>query len=393
MADTTLWTFQDLVEQLCDGFDVEITERNRRLAREAVLTAYRDVPSRKRWTYYDRRITLQTEAQYATGTVTYDHTGGTYERQLTLVGGTWPTNAGLGRIILATIHYPIDERKSDTVVTLRPDYNPGADVAAGTAYTWYRSLYPLPVNFRRLAHMYDLDQERELRMTTDDVVHAGSLRYYQTPDTPWQGTIRNDGEYYNSLAVEFSPPPSTARTYDLMYEAAPRDLKIERYTTGTVTVTAGSSAVALTTGTWPVDCVGSILRLSASATAPTSVIGTRTVEGTGVDNRYFAQRVVVSRTSGSVVVMDAAASSDTTLTAVGYALSDPVDLEHFAMFTAFRKAAEAEFACAINHKTYERRLLVARQALREAMEADTRCPTALGTVVYDPWYRATITTD
>src|SRR5687768_4879723 len=108
---------QDLVEHCLDFFDLDRTSRSARQARRAVVTAYRDLPTLSRWSFYKRNIELITEPSQQF-TAIFDFTGGVYERQLEISSGTWPTNAARGRVIIDGVSYRIDERKSATVVTL-----------------------------------------------------------------------------------------------------------------------------------------------------------------------------------------------------------------------------------------------------------------------------------
>ena len=322
----TLYTFQDMVEQLLDQYDVTVGDRNRRMARQAVLRAYRDLPNRARWTYFDRRNTLLTEASQSTGTTVYDHTGGANERMLTLTGATWPTNASAGRVIISSVHYGIDRYISSTIVTLEENSNPGADVASGT-YTWYRSAYQLPDTFRKMNRLYDVENEHEIAIVSVDVHHSASVHFYDTPDTPWEATIRNQGDSISSQSLEFGPPPSTARYYDYTYEAAPRRLENEKYSTGTVTVNGSPTATKTVTGSgtvFPTNCVGSVIRISSTATLPTSAIGSPVPDGSGTDNVFAEQRTIVARTSDTEVTVDTDITSDHS--SVGYTISDPIEI-------------------------------------------------------------------
>ena len=103
MAEIALFTYQDAVDHIRDYFDIadlDVTSRNYRAALRSVDQAYRDLPRKERWSYYERRFQKTTVAAQSTGTVKYDHTGGTYERQLTLTGATWPTDARLYNILI-----------------------------------------------------------------------------------------------------------------------------------------------------------------------------------------------------------------------------------------------------------------------------------------------------
>jgi hypothetical protein len=390
MAEELLWTFDDVVNQLTDQWGVDLTGRNRRLARQAILHAYRELPQPHRWTYYDRRALLYTEATYSTGSVVYDHTGGTNERQLTLTGGTWPVSAARGRVVLGSVHFNIDSRISDTVVTLDPSSNPGQDVGA-SGYQWYRNVYPLPVNFRKLGRIWDIENENEIAIVTTDHNHATSINFYDTPDTPWQAVIRNVGEFYSGTSIEFGPPPASRRAYDYTYESRPRDLNIQKYSTGTLTMSSGASTFTISGGTLPVTCVGSILRLTTGAVEPTSVIGRKDTTGGMVDNPFLEQRVIVERTNDTSGVVDDVVLNS--YTGKKYTISDPIDLDISAMFNAFYRLAEAEFARLTRHEKETAYRTAALQAVRNAMENDQRHQAARRMIPYNRFHHVTVTTN
>src|SRR6476620_11922197 len=129
-SQTDVWTYGELVNYVLDSHAVDRSGLNLRHAREAVRRAYRDLPIRHTWNYYYRQMILQTVADYSTGTVDFDYTGGANERQLTLATGTWPSWAAYGRVIIDTVHYEVENRVSNAVVTLAENSNPGADVAS-----------------------------------------------------------------------------------------------------------------------------------------------------------------------------------------------------------------------------------------------------------------------
>ena len=313
-SDPTIVTFRDVEEYLVDSLDVPASGRNLRLARQAILTAYRRLPNFTRWKSLERRATLITTASQTSSTLTFDFTGGAYERMATIAAGTWPTDAAEGKLVIANRAYIIDRRVSSTIVTLDANSNPGADVAAGTSYTWYRSTYALPTDFRKMGHMFDVDNEKEIRFVHSDTLHEGSIRIYDTPDTPWEAAIRGTGDYVSRMSVEFSPPPDAAYYYDYVYEASPRPLLIEKYSTGTVS-TSGTAVTGSGT-VFPTDCEGAIIRFGTNTLEPTNVAGGYDSFGTWLDNRYVAQRRILGRNSDTALVIDEALSTE--LTAVKY---------------------------------------------------------------------------
>lgn len=381
-------TFQDLVEDLLDSHEITRTELNTRNARRAILEAYRWLSNAADWTCYRQRIVIQTVASYSTGTVVYDHTGGSYERMLTLTTGTWPSWSAFGRVVIDSVHYTVATRESDTVITLSANSNPGADVAS-TTYEIYRSTYPLPVDFKRLNKIWDVVNEREIPVVQDVIQQETSLTLYKSPGQPMQVAIQGDQEYYGSLSLVFSPPPDTIRTYDLLYTRHPRALKIDKYSTGTVTISGSATSVTGNSTSFPEDCVGSILRLTTSTTSePTDVAG----DSANVDNRYYAQRAITARASATALTIDATVSTSA-LTTVKYVISDPIDIEYYSMYGALRALASAEYSrLARRPKDYEMMFPVAQREVRMALEGDIRAPYSVPVVPYDPFVR-TSTTD
>lgn len=389
MAEQKVWTFQDLVDHVIDVVAArQADDRTYRRARSACLAAYRDLQNAHDWRYQARRINLQTVASYGTGTIVYDHTGGTNELEVTLSDGIWPSWADFGRIIIDGVTYSVDSRKSDTVVTLKSSSNPGADVAAGTSFTIYRGVYPLPVNFRRLHRLYDIEQDREIPIIDPDQHHRMNVSYYQTPGVPQYATIVNDGEYLGALSLSFLPPPSTIRQYEMRCELEPRAMDIYKYATGTVTTDASTtvegSGTAFTSA-----MEGSVLRLSSSVTVePTSVVGNLAA----ADNLFAAQRIIMEVTDANTIVVDSAIA---TLSGVKFTISDPVDIHENSMFTALLRWAEWEFAAQTNRdpKDVDMREQRKNRALTMAMEADNRSPYAAGTLSLDPFRRSTVSTE
>lgn len=362
-------TYADAVEHVLDLYDLDRTARNLRMARRAVLSAYRDLPTMHRWSYLTRRVQFKTEASES-HTAVYDHTGGAYERMLTTTG-TWPTNAAYGRVIIDNECYEIDARKSATVITLTSDSNPGADVASGTV-TWFRSVYSMPVRFTRGHRLIEPSTGSALSPVTPVQVSIETAAEY-TPGTPSRYCFHNASGDYGMMDIEFIPPPSSIRTYELMVELAPRPLTTETYSTGTVSVSAGAVALTSSGATFTSAHEGAIIRFSSDGTtAPTSAMGSITPDPDGTSNPYFAQRMILSYGSSSTLTLDEAVSATTALSAVKYVISDPIDIEPYAMLTLFYRMAEREFARMVRSDELPMREAYVKDALIHAAGADHR---------------------
>ena len=102
------------------------------------------------WSFLKPVTTMSLNAPYTTGTIAYDHTGGTHERQVTLSGGTWPAWAAEAKIEISGTDYPVESRVSDSILILDSSDNPAADVAASTTYNLHQDDYDLPDDFGRI---------------------------------------------------------------------------------------------------------------------------------------------------------------------------------------------------------------------------------------------------
>lgn len=368
LPDKIQWTFQDAVERLLDNFgEMSRDGRNFRIAKESVLNAYDTFARSHEWRYYIRRHVFKTDAAYSTGTVVYDHTGGSSERIVTLTSGTWPTNAAFGYVRIGTDHWPIARRISASIVQLREDKNPGADIAS-TAYEWYRSEYPYPVTTWRHGALIDASDRNPLQFVSPAVGLEMALSWNSgASDRPTWYTVRGDGRYLNTPSFIFIPPPSGVRTYEFSEQATGWPLTTEKLAVGTVTVVAGSTTATISNASLSSNHIGCVMRFSSSADEPTSLRG-----GLGKDNPYQYQRVIRSVTSTTVCVLDSAITDG--VTAVPYTISSPIDIDSGPMLRAFWSLCEWEFCQRANRddKLTMRKERQWSQHLLLAQDADRR---------------------
>lgn len=343
-----IWTYNDTVERVLDLFAQKRSiPRQLRLAKDAVQEAYRDIRNRHRWASYERRMTFQTDASFETGTLSYDHTGGTYERQLTFTDA-FPSWTVGGKIRIGTGYFEIESVKSSKVATLKEHSNPGSDVTDST-FCLVHSLYLMPPEVRYILQIIDTQDRTQIQVISMRLVQRNSIVSFPIPSTPYDAAVNSDPAHYGSLALEFSPGPAQSRTYDYTYIAYPRDLIIEKYSTGSVSLGAGSTTVTLAGGVFPETCVGSVIRFSKdNIQEPTGLIGSTE----DIDNPYTAERFITERVSDTEVTIDESISTG----AVGpvmYTISDPLDIDPKVMLDAMFALSEAEFAKRIRNKGEE----------------------------------------
>lgn len=361
-------TYADMLEYLVDVFETGEGTRTRRLAASAVRTAYRDLPSRHRWTYLYRRGQIQTNAPYATGTIAYDHTGGASERMVTLTGGTWPTWAKFGSILIGEVMCKVATRESDTVITLDAVTNPGADVASGTAFSLRRSVYPLPNGFRKIGMLVDTSRNEGLSYTSPDMIVQGE-GWDNSVTTPNCWTLRGlMADYPGQIAIELWPTPSESRTYEFLFAPECREFGLPPSVTGgTVSISAGGTTVTGTNTAFTQAMLGAVMRFSPNGTElPTGWTG---------DTVPAHEAVITAVASATSLTVDTPAT--TARSSVLYTISDPIDCSPDSMLTYFQRQCEYELANlllkgkdALGVRTSH--LQIARDALRLAMGADNR---------------------
>ena len=324
-----LVTYQDAVERVLAHWDRHNSGRDAYFARSAVAEALRKM-GQYRWKWYQSTLLVTTTADYSTGTITYDHTGGTYERELTLATGTWPALAALGQVLIDEVAYEIETRVSDTVVQLRADSNPGADVAAGTAYKWFRNKYRLPPDIIELGEPKDLGRRTGgpdlAQFHPDRSLGVDAVWNYEPTEYPWGYSIERDRRASGKV-MRIAPPPSSARTYAMACRWMPRPVKTEKYQTGTVTTTSGSTAVVGTGTDWTSAHVGCVIRIASTSKPPTSQYGAR-INDSDLEmehNPATVTRIITAVTDSTHLTLDA--DPEVSITSKAHVISDPIDID------------------------------------------------------------------
>jgi hypothetical protein len=374
-------TYEDLYNAVLDGYgELSRSDRNARLAKMACQNAIRDLCGRRMWRWYTRRSTITSVASVS-DTATYVASTRTWTFTSAL-----PDNAERYRIIHSGNHYSIATSPGSTTAVSPLENAPAEDISSAESVTLYRNAYYLPLDFRKLRSLFDVTSELEIPIADDAVQHSDSVLFYDTPDWPRRAAIRNTGEIYIGLELVFSPPPNEARTYDVMYEAEPRAMKVLSETAGTITV---SSLSVTGVGTaFTSDMVGSVIRLTTSTTdAPTSVEGY-----IANSNPYDEYRVITAVASGTSLTIDQAVTG--TYSGTKYSISDPLDIDVTAMYTCLLRMAEAEYGRLSGAPDLQTREQLAARELERAKENDNRTTHAnRGYVAYDKFSRVTITDD
>lgn len=363
-----LHSFADLVDHVMECFDVDSGDQHLRRSIRCSMDAYREIASMHDWSFFDRQGQVITVADSAV-TLTYDHTGGSSERLVTLSSGTFPTDAEWYWVKVGNASYQIAKFLSSTTAQLDVRLNPGDDLAS-TAGTLVRYEYPLPMDFIHGQQLMSVDRSW-IPQYVDPVSFA---REYASSSNPSIYTIARSANHHGVSVVEFGASHNVARTYEFRYVAQPRPVMTfgpsPEYSTGTVAV---SDATVTGTGTaWTSRMVGCIFRVSSNIEPPSGMNGSKRSY-----NPFTEQRVVVDVASPTSLTVDSA--FDSVVAGKGHSISDPLDIEPISMLRPLRALAEYRFAGLKGDpsSTDQRSVLAAKNsmwvmALAEGMAADHR---------------------
>ncbi len=353
-----LTTYQDLVDHLSDYVGSSTGDDSIRFCRRAAQDAYNHFPSIHNWSYLYSRGRVTTSFPQTTGTIAYANSTLT----VTLTGATWPSWVTQGVLVINNIPYAIASNPTSTTLTLPPQNNPGADVAAGAAYTLYQDAYSLPIDFTQCDEIMNINFG--LRLTYEHPSQWLTFqRIYRGPATPRLYCITGSPGFFGAMAVRFFPPPDDIYFMDFIYKRRPRQMSVVLVSAGTASTTSGSTTVTGSGTSWDTTMVGSSIRFSA--------IGNNVVPtGPSGENPFFLERTVLSVASTTSLTVD----QDPVYTGTGlaYAISDPVDVEEGAHLNFLLRLCEKQLRLARRIKATPEEVADYEASKMEAMEADNR---------------------
>lgn len=323
-------TFQDQLQQLSESFTYKVNSGDRitRLASRAVYSAYADISSKNSWNYLRRRTQINTQASYSTGSIQYTSS----TRTLALSGGTFPANAVSCEVLINRNVYAVEKRVDGTTLILQSGRAPVQDIAAGTSYAVVQTTYILPNDFVELRGITEIERIWQVMYLSPEEM-LRQTQWWYTPSQSWYFTILGSGGA-GRMYIQFAPPPSEARTLDLIYQAKPRPRVLSAmYSTGQVSGSAGGTTITVTGGTLPSTLAsGCVFRCHPTA-VPTGMSG---------ENPYAEEHLVASRTSDTALELQTPLV--TALSAGRYSVDDPIDLETMSMQTYFDRLCEYRLA-------------------------------------------------
>lgn len=337
-------TWYDLSEMLLQTVAASASEgRAVQIARVAVKDGVQLLSTETDWKYKLGHFNFATSAKYTTGTVEYDHTGGTYERQLTLTSGTWPAWAQNGTVLISSVPYEVESRISDTVLTLKDTSNPGADVASGTSYSMYRQSYTLPADCMSVTAMQRMADWNPTYVQPADLHQMLITQEYTGQPRHW--SVLADPASPNQKAIWFYPAPDSAEAYQVLFRRRSSDLRIFNTTTGTVSASAGGSVVTGVGTSFNANMVGGVLRFGDASNVPNSL--------EAQENQYVEEAEILAVDSATSLRLTGAVSN--TFSGVKFRISSKIQFDDGPMLYAAQCASRMRFTNLMNQSAEQSR--------------------------------------
>jgi len=255
-------TYFDLVESLIVSSFGGPQDAEQRDIRTAIHRAYDELTTIRDWAYYHVHGRIVLQAPYSEGTVT--SSGST----VTLTGGTWPSWAASGAYLKVGEEITrVAARTSNTVLVLDSSL-PFKEDVTDELYTLYRSVYPLPADFRNLDEPSDeYNWWSGLYVTPDQAMKIA--RVSAATGEPYHWTLIKDP---NSAgwAIQVVGYPTGTQTLDFTYRRTARPIRFSGHEAAARQGTIARSATAVTgAGTaFSEALVGSVLRVGDSTNVP-----------------------------------------------------------------------------------------------------------------------------
>lgn len=364
------FTYRDAIDHLLDVYNLHAKDVNEisRLVRRAVKECCNKLPTYHDWEFLQRMATFTTSPLYTTGSIAY--TAST--RQMTLTGGTWPSDADFGSVTIGNKKYEVQRRISDTVIVMDPLQCPPADIASGTTYRWVRTRYVLPYDVSDVIDLTDIQLgARIARVTTyDSFWHNEAWNVVGQPSSfsMIQSRLR-PGRW----ELWLSSSPVDVRTYRFLYTPRWAQNDVEEIKAGTVSisgVTATFSTAVLTDA-----CVGAVLRVSSSEAMPTNTIGRYDATAkppVNIFNPAESEHIIIQKNSATEAILHTAPAGS--VSSKGYTISSHIELNTEGMLEFFHRLLENQWN--ILSRADRQAIMISdssmRDSLRLAMAADAR---------------------
>ena len=369
-------TYNDLVESLIVSSYGGPQDAEQRDIRTAIHRAYDEVTTIRDWAYYHVHGRIVLQAPYSTGTVTSSGA------LVNLTGGTFPSWASTGAYLKVGEQIcRVSARTSGTQVLLDSTLSLKANVTA-QPYTLYRTVYPLPSDFRNLDEPSDeYNWWSGLYVTPDQAMKLE--RVSNTSGEPYHWTVIKDPDS-TGWAIKVIGYPTGTETLDFTYRRTARPIRWSGHETaaraGTVQV-IGDGFVNGTNTAFSSSMNGAILRLGDTTNSPGPIESM---------TPWVNELKIISVADVYTLI---AQTSAATFAGTKYLITDPIDVAPH-MHAAIDSACDYWLA-RIRGTGEDKAFQLYQRDLRLAMEQDQLAPLSGRSreVWHDGGWRSTLLPD
>lgn len=347
-------TYFDAVESLIVSSYGGPQDAEQRDIRTAIHRAYDELTTIRDWSYYHVHGRIILQAPHDTGSVT--SSGVT----VTLTGGTWPSWAATGAYLKVGEEIcRVASRTSGSVIVLDSGLSLKADVTS-QPYTLYRTVYPLPADFRNLDEPSDeYNWWSGLYVTPDQAMKLE--RVSNSSGEPYHWTVIKDPDS-TGWAIKVIGYPTGTQTLDFTYRRTARPIRYSGHEAALRQGTISRSTAAVTgSGTaFAAAMVGSILRVGDTTNVPGPIESLTPWVSEGKITAVGGSTGLTTEDSGTI------ASS------TKYLITDPIDIAPH-MHAAMDSACDYWLA-RIRGTGEDKAFQLYQRDLRLAMEQDQLAP-------------------
>lgn len=349
-------TYFDLVESLITSSYGGPQDAEQRDIRTAIHRAYNELTTIRDWAYYSVHGRIITQAPYSTGRVSSSGT------TVTLTGGTWPSWAATGAYLKVGEEICRVSSAAGTVLQLDPSLALKANISL-QPYTLYRTVYPLPSDFRNLDEPSDeYNWWSGVYLSPDEAMKLE--RVSNSSGEPYHWTIIKDPDS-TGWAIKIVGYPDRAETIDFTYRRTARPIRWSGHEPAARFAslsTVGDSWLQADSGVFQLSMIGSILRLGTGPESP----------GPIESLSPYTEELKITGLEQVSVVNDAAVVGPHVSDNKPGLVTDPIDIPPH-MWGAMDSACDY-FLARIRGRSEDKAAQLYQRDLRIAMENDQLAP-------------------
>lgn len=355
-------TYFDCVEHLITGSAGGPQDAEQKDIRSACHRALDEIGSLRDWQWYHKHGRIDFQASW-TGTVTYNATTKTFTKQS---GDDFPTYANRSSIRVNDVVSRIITRTSGTEIIVDDTINHHVDLASATAATIFRSIYPLPIDFKNIDSPVDQNALTNFLYVEQDTAMKGEgTSNRHGPPNSWTIVHNPYQESEGPWAIQVLGYPTEVEALDFTYRREPRTIRLSGHEASARagTVTVSGTTVTGTATSFTDDMVGSIIRFGTSSIVPDTLYSL---------NPFVREAKILAVASATSLTIDTSISSGVD-SGAKYLVTDPVDASP-QMRNAILSAMDYWLARTRNSNDVDNKFGLYQRDLRLALETDQLAP-------------------